>query len=189
VAVALVCGGGGALGGAIVDTLLARGDTVVVADLHGSDRTDVLSEAVDLTQPEAVEALWDRLEEQPRWVVNAVGGFRSGTVAETEPDAVRFAWDLNLGTAWWSCRAAAKRLGRDGAIVNVSSRTALVGGANAAAYAVAKAAVVKLTEVLAQEAEVRVNAVLPSVIDRPRTAPRCRRRRSSGRCRRSGSRT
>jgi NAD(P)-dependent dehydrogenase (short-subunit alcohol dehydrogenase family) len=165
--VALVCGGGGALGGAIVDTLLARGDRVVVADRNGSDRDDVRSETVDLTEPDAVEALWDRLDELPRWVVNAVGGYRSGTVADSAPDDVRFAWDLNLGTAWWSCRAAARRLGREGAVVNVSSRAALVGGSGAAAYAVAKAAVVKLTEVVAAESEVRVNVVLPSVIDTP----------------------
>ena len=68
-------------------------------------------EAVDLTAADEVEALWERLaadDERPRWVVNAVGGFRGGTVADSEPDAVRFAADLNLGTAWWSCRSASR---------------------------------------------------------------------------------
>ncbi len=173
--VALVCGGNGALGTAIVQALLARGDQVVSADLHQHDGTTpgLRQEALDLTAPDQVAALWDRLDAagaKPRWVVNATGGFRSGTIADSEPDTVRFVDDLNLGTAWWSCHEAARRLPEGGAIVNVSSRAAVAGGAGAAAYAVSKAAVVRMTEVLAAELaekRVRVNAILPSVIDTP----------------------
>lgn len=175
--VALVCGGGGALGSALVAAFLGRGDRVVACDRHPGGHEDdppgVRRVAVDLTSPDEVEELWARLEEvgeRPRWVVNAVGGFRAGGVADSEPDDVRFVQDLNLGTAWWSCRAAAQRLGEGAAILNVASRTALVGGSGAAAYTVAKAGVVKLTEILATELaarKVRVNAVLPSVIDTP----------------------
>jgi NAD(P)-dependent dehydrogenase (short-subunit alcohol dehydrogenase family) len=149
---------------------------VVAVDRHPHDgpAVDGLShEAIDLTSAEEVAAMWDRLEEagdRPRWVVNAAGGFRPGTVAESEVDAVDFVAALNLGTAWWSCREAARRLPEGGAIVNVSSRSALVGGTGAAAYSVAKAGVVRLTEILAaelRERRVRVNAILPSVIDTP----------------------
>ncbi len=175
--VALVCGGGGALGSALVAAFLERGDTVVAGDRHpgdgAGDPTGLRREAVDLTVADEVEALWERLEERgerPRWLVNAVGGFRAGRVAQSEPDDYRFVSDVNLGTAWWSCRAAARRLGEGSAIVNIASRSALRGGSGAAAYSVAKAGVVRLTEVLAgelAEKRVRVNAVLPSVIDTP----------------------
>ena len=158
--VALVCSGAGALGRAIADELRARGDEVVVAD-----RDDV-----DLTDAAAVEAFWDKLEARPRWVVNAAGGFRPGTVADSEPADLSFLTELNFETAWWSCRAAARRLPSGGGIVNVAARSGLTGGQGSAAYAVTKAAVIRLTQVLALElAErgVRVNAVVPALIDKP----------------------
>jgi NAD(P)-dependent dehydrogenase (short-subunit alcohol dehydrogenase family) len=171
--VALVCGGGGALGGAIVAALAGRGDRVVVVDRAGDGGDEVRREAVDLTSADEVVALWDRLEKDgwsPRWVVNAVGGYRGGKVAESDPESLRFMTDLNLGTAWWSCREAARRLPEGGAIVNVGSRAGVEGSTGAAAYAVSKAAVIRLTDLLAadlSERRVRVNAVLPSTIDTP----------------------
>ena len=169
---ALVCGGSGALGGALVEAFVARGDRVVVVDrMTGvSDRPGVTHEAVDLTSPDDVEALWERLDERPRWVVNAVGAFRPGRLADSEPEDVGFLHDVNVSTTWWSCRAAARRLEGGGAICNVAARNALSGGAGSAAYTVAKAGVVRLTQLLADdlvEQRVRVNAVLPSVIDTP----------------------
>ncbi len=171
--VALICGAGGALGAALVDAFATRGDAVVGVDRAGAGDERARWAKADLTAPDEVEALWDRLAadgQTPRWVVNAVGGFRSGTVAATEPDEYQFVHDLNLGTALWSCRAAARRMSEGAAIVNISSRAALTGSAGSAAYAVTKAAVIRLTEVLAAELagqRVRVNAILPSVIDTP----------------------
>lgn len=175
--VALVCGGSGALGAAVVRAFVERGDRVVAADrrLPAGEPgvADVRHEAVDLTAPDDVEALWERLAadgEPPRWVVNAVGAFRGGTVARTEPDDFRFLEQLNLEAAWWSCRAAARRVSEGAAIVNVAARPALAGGAGSAAYAVTKAAVLRMTQVLSdelREQRVRVNSVLPSVMDTP----------------------
>jgi NAD(P)-dependent dehydrogenase (short-subunit alcohol dehydrogenase family) len=173
--VALVCGAGGALGQAVVAELAGRGDRVIAVGRRavGGDGEAVRFEATDLTVAAEVDALWARLAgrgELPRWVVNSVGGYAAGTVAETDEMLFERMHDLNLASAYWSSRAAARALEAGSAIVNVGSRTAFAGGAGAAAYAVAKAGVVRLTEVLAAELaprRVRVNAVLPSLLDTP----------------------
>jgi len=163
VGLALVCGAAGVLGAAVVQAFEERGDEVVALDRA----------RLDLTDPDAVERFWDELArngEIPRWVVNTVGGYRAGGVADAVPDDVRAAFGLNLESAWWTSRSAARHLEDGSALVHVASKAGVSGGAGAAAYAVAKAGVIRLTEVLAAELaprRIRVNAVLPSVIDTP----------------------
>jgi NAD(P)-dependent dehydrogenase (short-subunit alcohol dehydrogenase family) len=173
--VALVCGAGGALGRAVVAEFARRGDRVIAVDRrHAGDRPEsVGQEVADLTVADEVDALWRRLADRgdlPRWVVNTAGDYAAGPVIETDDALYRHLHDLNLATTLWSSRAAARALDPGGSIVNVGSRSALVGGAGAAAYAVAKAGVVRLTDVLAAELKprrIRVNAVLPSILDTP----------------------
>jgi NAD(P)-dependent dehydrogenase (short-subunit alcohol dehydrogenase family) len=188
---AVIMGATGALGSAIVDAFASRGDRVIavarsraeVSQLASKYPGVVTGDTANLTLRLEVDDLWERIDRvgRPRWVVNATGGFRAGKVADSTPDDFAFMMDLNLGTAWWSCRAAARRMQQavpspsggeqgGGCIVNVSSRSGLVAEPGAAAYAVAKAGVIKLTEVLAAELKtsgVRVNLVVPAVIDTP----------------------
>lgn len=187
--IAVICGATGGLGTAIVDAFAKRGDRVIavarsraeVSKLASAYPGNVSGDTADLTDRLAVDDLWERIDRvgMPRWVVNAIGGYRAGTLAESTPDDFNFMMGLNLGSAWWSCRAAARRMTKtpppakqqDGsAIVNVASRSGVIAEAGAAAYGVAKAAVVHLTKVLAAELKssgVRVNVVLPAVIDTP----------------------
>src|SRR2546422_7273169 len=168
---AVIMGATGGLGSAIVDAFASRGDRVIavarsraeVSQLASKYPGVVTGDTADLTSRLAVDDLWERIDRvgTPRWLVNATGGYRAGKVVDSTPDDFTFMMDLNLATAWWSCRAAARRMQSvpsssgggqgGGCIVNVSSRSALVAEPGAAAYAVAKASVIKLTEVLAAE--------------------------------------
>src|SRR5437667_1076644 len=185
---AVIMGATGGLGSAIVDAVASRGDRVLavarsraeVSQLASKYPGGVTGDTADLASRLAVDDLWERIDRvgTPRWLWNATGGDRAGKVADSTPDDFTFMMDLNLGTAWWSCRAAARRMQTvpspsgggqgGGCIVNVSSRSALEAEPGAAAYAVAKAGVIKLTEVLAAELKasgVRVNVIVPAIID------------------------
>jgi len=175
----VILGATGGLGTAVVDAFATRGDRIIavarsiagVSELAAKYPGRVTGDTANLTSRQDVDDLWERIDRVgvPRWVVNTTGGYRGGKVAETTPDDFTAMMDLNLGTAWWSCRAAARRM-QGGGIVNVSSRSALVAEPGAAAYAIAKAGVIKLTEVLAAELKssgVRVNVVVPAIIDTP----------------------
>lgn len=136
----------------------------------------ILALAIDVTDPDSVEqmfaaalARFGRID----CLFNIVGGWRGGaSVAETDLETWQEMLDVNATSTFLVSRAILPHMAERGSgkIVNVSSKTATQSGKNRAAYAVAKAAVLKLTEAMAAEVKdqgVNVNAVLPSTIDTP----------------------
>ncbi|WP_333691490.1 SDR family oxidoreductase [Chloroflexus sp.] len=181
--VAIITGGTGGLGVAVVERLLAAGATVVTPyisaaafDALRASYPNVVGVRVDLTDETATRTAYDSIATDQGGIdilINAAGGFAGGEpVHQTSWPLWQDQLDINLKTAVISCAAAIPHMiaRGGGAIVNVSSRTATQSGANLAAYAVAKRAVLQLTEALAAELrprDITVNAVLPSVIDTP----------------------
>ena len=103
-------------------------------------------------------------------LVNVAGGWAPGDLGAVDGDNLAGQIQVNVETALWACQAAAPRLSAaGGAIVNVGSRSALT-GTDPIAYSLSKAAVVRLTGLLSEqfkESRVRVNAVLPALMDTP----------------------
>src|SRR3546814_8257639 len=86
------------------------------------------------------------------------------------PRSTRTATLLPYPTLFRSTRAALPQFANGGAIVNIGAGAADRAAAGMGAYAASKAGVARLTEALAAELRdrrIRVNAVLPSVIDTP----------------------
>ena len=178
-ALAVVTGAAGALGSAVLDDLTARGWTVAALDRPG-DRLDetgrrdgVVPVPVDLLDRGSVRAAWEAVDAvgTPTALVALAGAFRESSLADLDEDLLDAMWSTNVTALLWCCQAAAPRLAAagGGSIVTVGSRSA-VSGAAPVAYGASKAAVVRATEVLADELRpqrIRVNCVLPSVIDSP----------------------
>ncbi len=175
----LVTGAAGVLGQAVIATLVARGEAVVAVDLapmipSAGQRLSV--GGIDLADATAGAALIAQLTGTAgagslTGLVNVAGGFLWETVSEGGWASWERMYRINVQTAFEATRLAlpALRTSR-GAIVNVSAAATARAGAGMGAFAAAKSAVSRLTEALAAEElanGVRVNAVMPSVIDTP----------------------
>jgi len=181
---ALITGGTGGLGGAVVQTFLGAGWRVVAPVRDEGERgrlpehDDLEVVQADLFESGAVHAAveaatgWD--EAPLRAVVNLVGGFSApGRVHEAPVEDVLEQLRVNLRPTYLVTQAALPHLmgGADqGTVVCVSSRAAVRPFPGAAGYIMAKAAVLAFVRALDVEYRadgVRSNAILPSVIDTP----------------------
>ena len=180
---AIVTGGSGGLGSAVVDELLAAGWRVVVPWFHEKELSRLPDEPrletvqADLSRQDDTAAVVVQASGAPeaplRAVVNLVGGFGAGgRVHETPVEDFERVVRLNLRPAYLTTQAALPELiaGGGGSVVCVSSRAAVRPFPGAAGYVTGKAAVMALADALAVEYKkdgVRVNTILPSVIDTP----------------------
>jgi NAD(P)-dependent dehydrogenase (short-subunit alcohol dehydrogenase family) len=177
----VVTGGAGALGTAVVGTLVGAGAICHVPCLHEAeaqhfalrDHAQVkITIGADLTDEATVARLYDGVA-SPWASIHLAGGFAFAPIGETgKPDLMRQV-DMNFVTCFLCCRAAVaaiKRTGAGGRIVNVAARAALEwrSGAGMVAYAASKAAVAALSVALAEEVAgdgILVNAIAPSILD------------------------
>lgn len=187
---AVVTGATGNLGPAVVRALLDRGAHVAlpVRDgakgealratlgdlLGGPGAPRVLVQVVDIADRAAMDAFveqvlraWGRLD----ILANLAGGFSSASALDA--DAVARLWDQNVRTAMTATAACVRpmRARGYGRIITVSAHAAIAKSRKSGApYAMAKGALIRWTEGLAEELKgegITVNAVLPSTIDNP----------------------
>jgi len=175
----VISGGTGGLGSAVTRAMLDAGWRVLVPynDERELERVDSHERlelvAADLFEPAAAAAVIKRAGGQLGALVNLVGGYEAaGRVHETAIDDFERQFRLNLRPTYLLCAAALPRMlqAGGGAIVCVSTRAAVRPFSGAAGYIASKAAVLAFVDALSAEYTgdgVRVNAILPSVIDTP----------------------
>ena len=177
--VVIVTGGGSGIGAAVSEVLAEEGAIPVIltrrapdaAWLQGVSRADVvLADLSDDTQcHRAVEEIRARHGKIDGLVNNA--GANDSIGLDAGPDAFRQSLDRNLVHYYTLVHLLAPDLrASKGAIVNVSSKTALTGQGATSAYVAAKAAQLGLTREWAAaflKDGVRVNAVIPAEVMTP----------------------
>lgn len=181
----LVAGGTGGLGRAVSLAFLEAGarvqvtyrnrdELVALKAAAGAGHGRLEGHEINVTDEIAVKAFVEGIRTRHGRLdalVNAVGGFAGGKKLWAEDAALLDRMLLlNLRSGWALVRAAVPAMvaqGR-GAIVNVAAQAAITPPAGLAAYAASKAAAVALLASLAADLEgtgVRVNTILPHVID------------------------
>lgn len=183
--VVLVAGGTGGLGRSVSLAFLAEGAKTIVSyrkdaelaalrEAAGTAGDSLDGHTADVTDEVAVRDLVSGIVSRHGRLdvlVNTVGGYAGGIkLWELETKTFDQMLSLNLRSGYALARAAVVPMlkQRSGAIVNVAAKAALDHGAGASAYAASKAAAVALMDSLAEDLNgtgVRVNSVLPSIID------------------------
>jgi len=173
----LLTGSKGGLGSVVTPILSGAGATLIVVDRllsqdiidrRGGFRADVTNES------EVTRVVADTVRQAGRidGLINLVGSFAPGSAVDTDAAKWQTMLSLNVTSAFLLSRAVIPHMTarRSGRLVHIAARAALEPFPGAAAYLVAKAALVSLIRVLALElrgAGVTVNGILPGTIDTP----------------------
>ena len=169
--VALVAGGRGGIGSAVVNLLLAAGAKVLSVDLPGRSAPTGNSKAAqlscDLTQPPEVHELVSRVgKEHGRLdiIVHGAGITRDSVLWKMEESAWSEVLSVNLDSAFYLLKEATPLLRRAGAgaVVLISSINGQRGKFGQANYAASKSGLIALGKTAAKELgrfQIRVNVV------------------------------
>ena len=175
--VILLTGSRGGLGSVVIPILSGAGATLIVVDRvlsqdiidrRGGFRADVTNES------EVTRVVADTVRQAGRidGLINLVGAFVPGSAVDTDVAKWQTMLSLNVTSAFLLSRAVIPHMTarRSGRLIHIAARAALEPFPGAAAYLVAKAALVSLIRVLALElggTGVTVNGILPGTIDTP----------------------
>jgi NAD(P)-dependent dehydrogenase (short-subunit alcohol dehydrogenase family) len=169
--IVLVTGALGTLGTAMCAAIEAAGGTAIRSDLAARGQADI---AVDVTREDDWQAAMAEIERRHGrldGLVNNAGVCPVGDVEQTSLAEWRRTMAVNADGVFLGCKYAMPLLAKSKApsIVNISSASGMVGGANLAAYNASKGAVRLLTKSVAlsgarKRPPVRCNSVHPAFI-------------------------
>lgn len=185
---ALITGGSGGIGSAIVKEFIQAGYAVAFTYYNGEQRANALIEELsgspvlaiktDVTaEGEVQSALSKTVQKFHRLdvLVNCAGISHTALLQDETPETYATVMDTNLKSTFLFCKAAAPYLisQKQGSIVNVSSVWGVTGACMESLYSASKAGMIGLTKALAKElglSGITVNAVAPGMIDTPMNA-------------------
>ena len=139
------------------------------------DIVPVAIAAVDVTTDEApasVVALAKSEFGRLDYLVNNAGFGKPSPVHETTDELLDQVWGVLLRAPFRFCREALNAMEDGGAIVNVASTFAVIGGLRGGMYSAAKAGLVGMTLHMAAQygrRNIRTNVVAPGVLETPMT--------------------
>ncbi|MFC0315569.1 SDR family NAD(P)-dependent oxidoreductase [Gordonia phosphorivorans] len=185
---AVVTGAASGIGAAIARRLVAEGASVLALDIAADALTGLADElgdrcapvVADVTDEAAVAAAVTAGVERFGGLdlaFNVAGASRYGAVTELAAEDWDFTVDLVQKAVFLCVKHQARQMvaqGRGGAIVNVASLNAHIPMVGGSPYSTGKAGVEMFSKNAALElapAGIRVNAVLPGLIDTPLVAP------------------
>lgn len=182
--VALVTGASRGIGLAVALELARRGAYVVgtaTSEEGAAAITKIISDhglsgagaALNVTEPEAIEGLLERLAKQghePSVLVNNAGITRDGLLVRMKDEDWLAVLETNLTSLYRMSKACIRGMmkARKGRIISIGSVVGHSGNGGQANYAATKAGVVGFTKSLARELggrNITVNAVAPGFID------------------------
>jgi len=192
--IAIVTGGGGAIGGEIVKLLAKEGATVAVADIRLEEARRVVDEITSLGHKGlAVATDIIRIDQAKQLVstvlnslgridilVNTAGGSTGPSIktaldffARSDENRAEEIIDLNLIGTINCTRAVVNHMieRRSGKIVSISSTSGVIGMMKGVEYSAAKAGIIGLTRALAKELApygINVNCISPGIVGTPR---------------------
>ncbi len=181
---ALITGGTGALGQVVAERFMKEGCQVATSYLFEDElkrlsaefRNEIFIVRADVTEDEDVTALFHQVTKKYGRVdilINIVGGFLPRyEVKEVKTKDWDHMMNINLRSVFLCSREFLQRLGKDayGRIISIAAMPVFRPAPGRAPYAVSKAGVVMLTQVLSEELKgtrITANAIAPSILKTP----------------------
>lgn len=183
----VICGGARGIGFACAEAFAREGARVAILDWNAellaeaetairAIGVDVLTQQVDVSNAEAVDAAHSRVIETFGGIDVGFNNAGIGTPFKPIEETTEADWDkvidINLKGVWLCVRAQVRHMRprNQGVIINTASNVAFVGSPGGSAYVAAKHGIIGITQSVALELAktgVRINTVAPGWVKTP----------------------
>jgi len=168
--VAVVTGAGRGIGASIAEHLAELGYALVLVSRTGSELKETQKQinknhavaveilAVDISQKESIIKIEQAVQKLGDWqlLINNAGVCHQDEIKKMTDESFEKMLSINVTAVFRLCRAALNKMNQDGVIINVASVAGIYGVSKfkgLGPYAATKAAVIGLTEMIAQEGD------------------------------------